>query len=226
MTTYLEKEMKSAGYEIEIPVEGLLVVKNFVSDEEIKEYFGIINNSTQKDWEIQYTQGLKKFCMAKFGRDDVEKLVEEGLFEITQNWHDKNLGFDDHPINHKITSRLQNIIDQSGENLIVSGFYFFQRMPQGVELVAHTDQHTDPSIQYAAIIYIHDNYKDGEVFWSNKGIQMVPKPGTLVMFPGNDEFNHGVRPVGEGPIRYVLPAFIKIPKFYDNNKYGIPTGYN
>ena len=28
--------------------------------------------------------------MQKFGRDDVENLVEEGKFEITQNWEDKN----------------------------------------------------------------------------------------------------------------------------------------
>jgi hypothetical protein len=219
MTTYLEKEMKSAGYEIEIPVEGLLVVKNFVSKEEIEEYFQIINNSTQKDWEIQYTSGLKTFCMSKFGRDDVENLVAEGLFEITENWHDKNLAFGQLPINHKVTSRLQKFIDESSEKLICSGFYFFQRMPEGVQLVPHTDQHTDPSIKYAAIIYIHDNYKDGEVFWSNKGVEMVPEPGTLLIFPGNDEFNHGVKPVGAGPIRYVLPAFIKIPNFYENNKY-------
>ncbi len=67
--------MESAGYEVETPVEGLLLVKNFVTDEEIKQYFEIINNATQADWEIQYTQGLAKFCMAKFGRDDVENLV-------------------------------------------------------------------------------------------------------------------------------------------------------
>ena len=33
---------------------------------------------------------LKHFCMEKFGRDDVENLVAEGKFEITQNWEDKN----------------------------------------------------------------------------------------------------------------------------------------
>lgn len=211
--------MESAGYEVETPVEGLLLVKNFVTDEEIKQYFEIINNATQADWEIQYTQGLAKFCMTKFGRDDVENLVAEGLFEITQNWNDKNLAFTQNPLNHIVTSRLQKIMDEGSEELICSGFYFFQRMPEGVELVAHTDQHTDPSIQYAAIIYIHNNYKNGEVFWPNKNIEIVPEPGTLIIFPGNDEFNHGVRHVGPGPIRYVLPAFLKVPNFYDNNKY-------
>lgn len=219
MTTYLEEEMKKAGYEVEVPVEGILLVKDFVSKEEIDEYFNLINSATQEDWEGHYTRGLKTFCLKKFGRDDVENLVKEGLFEITENWHDKNLGFETHPINHTVTSRLQSIIDSSEEKLQCSGFYFFQRMQEGVQLVAHTDQHTDPSIQYAAIIYIHDDYVEGKLFWPNKNLEMVPKPGTLVIFPGTNEFNHGVTHVGPGPIRYVLPAFIKIKNYYANNKF-------
>jgi hypothetical protein len=39
------------------------------------------------------------------------------------------------------------------------------------------------------------------------------------MFPGTDEFNHGVKHVGDGPIRYVMPGFIKVADFYEKNKY-------
>jgi hypothetical protein len=39
------------------------------------------------------------------------------------------------------------------------------------------------------------------------------------MFPGTDEYNHGVKHVGKGPIRYVMPAFIKEVGFYERNKY-------
>jgi hypothetical protein len=42
---------------------------------------------------------------------------------------------------------------------------------------------------------------------------------TLLVFPGNEEFQHGVRHVGEGPIRYVIVGFIKVKDFYENNKY-------
>jgi hypothetical protein len=92
-------------------------------------------------------------------------------------------------------------------------------MQDGVELKAHTDQDTDPSIKYATIIYLNDNYSGGELFFSNKNIEIKPKPGSLVVFPGTNEFNHGVRHVKAGPIRYVLVGFIKVRDFYENNKY-------
>jgi hypothetical protein len=95
-----------------------------------------------------------------------------------------------------------------------------QRMQEGVELKSHTDQHTDPSIKYAAILYINDDYKDGTLFFVNKeNSDLRPRPGTLLVFPGNEEFQHGVRHVGEGPIRYVIVGFIKVKDFYENNKY-------
>ena len=92
-------------------------------------------------------------------------------------------------------------------------------MQDGVELKAHTDQYTDPSIRYATIIYINDDYNGGEIFFTNKNLELKPKPGSLLIFPGNDEFNHGVRHVQSGPIRYVLVGFIKEKGFYENNKY-------
>ena len=92
-------------------------------------------------------------------------------------------------------------------------------MQEGIQLKAHTDQDTDPSIRYATIIYINDNYNGGELFFSNKDIEIKPKPGSLIIFPGTSEFNHGVRHVQAGSIRYVLVGFIKVIDFYKNNKY-------
>jgi hypothetical protein len=104
--------------------------------------------------------------------------------------------------------------------LSLAGFGTLQRMQPGVELKAHTDQHTDPSIKYAAILYINDDYKDGTLFFKNKeNSDLRPKPGTLLLFPGNEEYEHGVRFVGEGPIRYVTVGFIKVTDFYEKNKY-------
>jgi gentisate 1,2-dioxygenase len=103
--------------------------------------------------------------------------------------------------------------------LILSGFATIQRMQPGVELKAHTDQHTDPSIRYATILYINDNYVDGELFFSNLDISLRPKPGDLLFFPGDKKHDHGVRHVGEGPIRYVLVGFIKEKDHYKKNRY-------
>ena len=86
-------------------------------------------------------------------------------------------------------------------------------MQEGVQLKSHTDQHTDPSIKYAAILYLNDDYADGTLFFKNKDIDLRPKPRDLLVFPGNEEYEHGVRFVGAGPVRYVLVRFVKVREF-------------
>jgi hypothetical protein len=219
MPTFLKKELEDAGYVVKEPIDQVLVVEDFASSEELKHVFNVIDSLTQDDWSIEYTQNLARFCLQKFGRDDVENLVKEGKFEITQGWQDKNYLMYGDPV---ITAWLQkagSIVNTADPSLEQSGMITVQRMQEGVELKAHTDQHTDPSINYATILYLNDDYVAGELFFSNKGLELKPKPGTLVFFPGTDEFNHGVRHVGKGPIRYVLVGFIKVKNFYENNKY-------
>jgi hypothetical protein len=111
------------------------------------------------------------------------------------------------------------MVVNSDPELHLSGLATIQRMQPGVQLTSHTDQHTDPSIKYATIIYINDEYSGGELFFPNLNIEIKPKPGTLLVFPGNEQYEHGVKVVGEGPIRYVLVGFIKEKDHYKKNKY-------
>jgi hypothetical protein len=92
-------------------------------------------------------------------------------------------------------------------------------MQPGVDLMSHTDDHTDPSISYATIVYINDDYNDGELFFKNLDIKLKPKPKTLLIFPGNEKYEHGVKTVSDGPIRYVIVGFIKEIGHYDKNRY-------
>ena len=216
--TFLKQELIDAGYDPIEPVDGILVVENFITQEELDQFWSIINNTPEEDWHIHYRTQLKNFCLEKFGRDDWENLVAEGKYEVTQGWDDKNLLIDTYPVTIGVTERLMRMIGVSDPRLHLT-FGIFQRMQEGVELKAHTDQHTDPSIRYAAVLYLNDDYADGEIFWPNKDLVLKPKPRTLVVFPGDDEFHHGVRHVGPGPIRYVMPAFMKIEDFYKDNKY-------
>ena len=219
METFLKKQLEDNGFKVEEPVDQVIIVEDFLSKDELDSLHNIINNLSEDDWMIEYTKNLKRFCMEKFGRDDVENLVAEGKFEITQGWQDKNYDLGSEPITRNVIERLDNLVALVDPKLEASGLKTFQRMQDGVELKAHTDQHTDPSINYATIIYLNDNYNGGELFFSNKDLQLKPKPGSLVIFPGTDEFNHGVRHVEPGPIRYVLVGFIKVRNFYKKNKY-------
>ena len=219
MSNYLEKELKEAGFDAEKVIDDVTLVKNFLSKEELDTLFEIMKDLSQDDWEKEYLDQLPAFCMEKFGRSDVENLVAEGKFEITQNWKDKNYNINHHEIVRTMHKRLSDLVNLVDDKLELAGLSTIQRMQEGVELKAHTDQHTDPSIRYATIIYLNDNYEGGELFFSNKDLELKPKPGDLVIFPGTDEFNHGVRHVQPGPIRYVIVGFVKEKNFYVNNKY-------
>jgi hypothetical protein len=220
MNVFLKKEFDDAGYDTEVFHDHVLFIKDFLKDNELDTLLEIIKTTPNEDWSIEYTKNLARFCMEKFGRDDVENLVAEGKFEITVGWEDKNLDITHKEISNILQLRLAEMISLSDKTLELAGFGTLQRMQAGVELKAHTDQHTDPSIKYAAILYINDDYKDGTLFFKNKeNSDLRPAPGTLLLFPGNEEYEHGVRFVGEGPIRYVTVGFIKITGFYEENKF-------
>jgi hypothetical protein len=219
MATFLKKELEGSGFVVDETIDNLLVVKDFISQDEVAEFMVIINTTEEAEWKLEYFRNLKPFCLEKFGRDDVENLVAEGKFEITQNWEDKNLKISSHEIARNVSQRLADLVAKTGQEMVLADLQTFQRMQEGVELKAHTDQHTDPSIRYATIVYLNEDYLGGEIFFTNKDLELRPKPGSLLIFPGNDEFNHGVKHVQEGPIRYVLVGFIKEKDFYENNKY-------
>ncbi len=220
MEVFLKKEFDDAGYDTEVFHDRVLFIKDFLKGKELDTLLEIIKTTPNEDWSIEYTKNLARFCMEKFGRDDVDNLVAEGKFEITQGWEDKNLDITHQEISKTLQVRLGDLINLSDPSLELAGFGTLQRMQPGVELKAHTDQHTDPSIKYAAILYINDDYKDGTLFFKNKeNSDLRPAPGTLLLFPGNEEYEHGVRFVGEGPIRYVTVGFIKITGFYEKNKF-------
>jgi len=219
MINRVKEILLEKGIEFENITDDLISIENFLTDEELEFIWGKINSASQEDWEIEYTSNLKAFCMEKFGRDDVDNLVAEGKFEITQNWNDKNLNISEYPEYRIFYKRLSDIVSEANSDLALSGLATIQRMQPGVELKSHTYQHTDPSIRYAAILYINDDYKNGELFFEKAKVKIRPKPKTLLIFPGNEDYEHGVELVSDGPIRYVLVGFIKEIGHYKRNRY-------
>jgi hypothetical protein len=219
MIESFKQQLIDSGYVVTDITPELFSVDNFLSQDQIDTFWGIIHSTSQEDWEVEYHANLKWFCMEKFGRDDVDNLVAEGKFEITQNWKDKNFNILHHEIQRPLYDVVNSMVVKADPELILSGLATIQRMQPGVELKSHTDQHTDPSIKYATIVYINDDYADGEIFFPKLDIQLKPKPGTMLFFPGNEEYEHGVKHVGDGQIRYVLVGFIKEKDHYAKNKY-------
>lgn len=213
------EQILSKGYQAEELGHRIFLVKDFLSKEETEQLLKVGEDATQEDWEGAYLSNMEDFCEAKFGRRDIHNLVKEGKLELTSNWNDKILRINSLEVTKGIDRKVKNlfsVIEGVGEN---SGVGILQRQYEGVALTEHVDNHTDPSLVYASVAYINDDYTGGEVFFSQFGIKLKPKPGELLIFPTSDQWSHGVDEVGPGPVRYVLPIFIGQNNFYKENTY-------
>lgn len=75
---------------------------------------------------------------------------------------------------------------------------------------ARVDPHVDFEVKHlkdsmGVLFYFNDDFKGGDLYFTNFEFNYQPKKGSIVIFPCNDpEYKHGVNPVTEG-IRYTLP---------------------
>ena len=202
------EDIRALGFDVDEIYPRIFKVRNFLTSEELAAIVQEVRSYTEDDWRHRYLEEMRRSCLEKFGRDDIEALVEEGLLEVTWNFADKNTEFKNHALANSLRDRSQQIFDAVG-GMHVNGFGVVHRQYEGSELKAHFDQYSDKLIEYAAVLYINDDYTAGELFFTKIGLELRPEPGTLMIFPGTEEYEHGVRVVGAGPLRYNLPTFIK-----------------
>lgn len=211
-------KIASLGYSVDEIDTEIFIIKNFLTQDELDSFMRIASAASEEDWAVYYMEGLKSFANTKFGTDDLDMLVESGKLEITHKWKDKNLYVNDKSLLDPINSRVSKIIE-SIPDLIFNGIDAIQRQYEGAELIVHVDNHTDPSLVYAAIMYLNDDYTDGELIFPERKIEFRPPAGALVIFPTHEEYLHGTNAPGPGPVRYVLPCFIGEKGFYERNRY-------
>lgn len=207
----------NAGFEAEEIDDRIFLVKDFISQDEIDQLMEIATKATNDDWENRYIESVENFSELKFGRRDIDNLVKEGKLEITDSWKDKVLNVHTYKLVDDLTNRLRDVFKEVDTE--VRGIGIIQRQYAGVPLKEHVDNHTDPSLDYATVIYVNDDYTGGEIFFSGRGLELKPKAGSLLIFPTDENYLHGVNPPGEGPVRYVMPSFVGKPNFYEHNKY-------
>jgi hypothetical protein len=78
------------------------------------------------------------------------------------------------------------------------------------------------AVDYASVIYLNDDYEGGEIYFPDLDFSIKPKAGTLIFFPSNQYYSHGVREITSGEI-YTIPNFwipekhIRLMEFVKNN---------
>lgn len=91
------------------------------------------------------------------------------------------------------------------------------------EMFEHVDnqEHMEFPILWGSVIYLNDNYKGGEIYYSEHDFEYKPKAGALVLHEGNTK--HAVKKVLEGD-RYCSASLVYIKDFYNENP--LPTTTN
>lgn len=218
----------NAGYEVEELASEVWMVKNFVALEDIKPVFEFIDTLTQEDWLGHYMDHLRDKAEKEFGTRDVEALQKEGKMEITFDWADKNIMVPRLKIIADINQGIEKIISYD-PNLTFSGTGTIQRQYEGSDLKIHVDNHVDPYVAYAAVVYLNNDYTYGEIVFPEQGLEIKPETGSMIFFSSAGTHPHGVNPPGAGPLRYVFPCFIKqtkLPEGFVHNPYAVHEKYN
>jgi len=213
-----KEHIESLGWEVEEIDEQLWMIKNFISEEHVSRIMELIDSATEEDWKKHYMNGIKQFALQKFKSDDVDALLEQGKIEITWKWLDKNLFLDIPEIRDAFNKPVADIV-AADPRLVFNGVGTIQRQYEGAELVIHVDNHTDPSLEWAVIIYLNDDYTDGELIFPDRGLEIKPPARSMLIFPTHDGYRHGVKPPGAGPKRYVLPSFVGVKNFYNEHTF-------
>ena len=206
MENDMKKHLLKLGHNFDEIGPRIFLIHNFFTEEDFVPLWKIINNATQKDWEEDYYNSQKSLALGKYGRDDIENLINEGIMEYTYAWADKAIAVPEEVV-HQVNQRIARIFDFN-KNLFYGKIDTIQRQYEGAPLIEHVDSHGDPRVLFAVIGYLNDDYTDGELHFSKLGIKLKPPAKSLIIFPDGKDYMHGVMAPGPGPLRYALPTFV------------------
>jgi predicted 2-oxoglutarate/Fe(II)-dependent dioxygenase YbiX len=170
------------------PKKNVVIIENFIS---IKECKIIVDSIDDKiSWQSNTMQGIPD--------------------KVSNNLHEKPEAF---KILKNAMDRLQNEIEMHFGRPLEENFPGVRRWDVGDYQPLHADGE-DPEghpneafiVDYGAVIYLNDDYEGGEIYFPDQGIDFKPNAGTVVFFPSNTMYIHGVREITKG-IRYTTPSF-------------------
>jgi Rps23 Pro-64 3,4-dihydroxylase Tpa1-like proline 4-hydroxylase len=82
--------------------------------------------------------------------------------------------------------------------------YLLTKWSKGSKMLPHVDTDAQKHQHIVCMYYINDDYDGGEIVFPDYNLTIKPKSNSLIMFPGNENYVHGVLEVSEG-FRYTFP---------------------
>lgn len=184
------------------------IIYDFMPKEDIDLFikFGDMCFNTKKDkthhWVVdkEHIIRLKKQELFDKYRDLMRSKAEE-LYGLGLN-KDRDLDFFVHPVGSYLEPHT-DIID------------YFQPEVYDVGSLLEQQEKEFPFLwsgHLSIITYLNDNYNGGILYFPDQDVHIQPKPGMLVMFPGNLHFLHGVTEIFNNT-RYTISLWTRFSDF-------------
>lgn len=148
----------------------------------------VASETRWEDWKLHYTQAgvaSDKQCdalsISVLAKHDARlKVIDDGLVEV----------FRDGIKTYQEYNPYLVITGDEGYNLL--------RYSPGQSIAVHFDTSRKQNRLLSASLVLNDEHDGGELLFPRQGLALRPKAGTLVMFPSNFCFPHGVSKIGFG----------------------------
>lgn len=181
-----KETIKASGFiNVEELSDNIFYIKSFLSPEELYAAVSLLGPLAEEDWS----------------------LVNDGLPE---NWQNKFYDHNNGALNGSIRKKMAEVLETLPD-LQVIGYNRFLRQSPGQNMDAHIDERNDvnngSTREYAAVIYVNDDYEGGEIRYVNLDISVKPEAGSMLIFKTGPEYLHEVLQVRGDKPRYCLPGF-------------------
>ena len=179
-------------------------IEDFLSADELSKLVALAESKTEEEWGFQYPFDIEQAASqdGRFKAGDPE--YDEAVKKKNIFWDDKMLAISFDEMRADLTKRTLAVFDNQYK---INEIARIQRQYPGTELKVHHDQGYDMTLLRAVIIYLNDDYEGGDLYFTQHNLRIKPKAGTLITFPGTDEYLHGVANVLPGKTRYVISTF-------------------
>jgi len=198
------------------------VVENFIDPKDANFLVELGNSLTDEQWKKDMASRLSMDSLQRFGTEDFNALEREG--KIFVDWYliDKVVSLDLNQseisalsldqltkaseICNQLTKKIEGFLDN--KKYFVNPFLTIRRHYANDEMAPHNDQKNMPEQRQSCVVYLNDDYRGGDLYFTGQELEVRPPKYSLAIFNNGQDYMHGVRPVGYGPTRYTLASYI------------------
>lgn len=119
----------------------------------------------------------------------------------------------------KYINKMQVKIEEFFECKVLPRPPVIMRWRPGIEQRPHADKQLNdgrpnafPTYDLSSLFYYNDDFDGGEIYFPDHDVEIKPKPGLAVMFPGDINYLHGVKMITSG-FRFTTPSFYTVTSF-------------